>query len=404
MRIALIFFCIVCFLSCEPSNDQQGTSSISDSTIKVTVKEYDFKTQRIDELLAQQKDSIIDLIDRFTPKEVYFEIVRRQMKTSTDTLPPDITLNYTTEEIVSIRRKVLPLLSLSNVQLLSLYNEVNEGHKVIYGADDRLPVIYDTNNIQNVSDTANPFMVDARSVVAIIPKTNMSLTSSHDYVLHPEGTLRTVFRLCETERFLDDPVVANCSGYAATTDKIVTAGHCINKSSMKGFYFVFDFMIDRNGRYATRIAASKVFQATEFIGGLVNDREDFAVIRVDRPIDPMRVAAIDSTNLVNEDDRFHVIGCPCGTPMKLASNANTRSFSNPEYFTITSDTYGGNSGSPVFNSESHKVCGILVRGEKDFRSFPLNDAVCNVSVVCPFDGCRGEDVSRNRQYLSLLSK
>ena len=40
--------------------------------------------------------------------------------------------------------------------------------------------------------------------------------------------------------------------------------------------------------------------------------------------------------------------------------------SNLYYFTANLDTYRGNSGSPVFNAITHKVEGVLVRGEQDF--------------------------------------
>ncbi|WP_420540401.1 S46 family peptidase (plasmid) [Paenibacillus polymyxa] len=38
------------------------------------------------------------------------------------------------------------------------------------------------------------------------------------------------------------------------------------------------------------------------------------------------------------------------------------------FFVANLDTYGGNSGSPVFNSDTHEVEGILVRGEDCTRT------------------------------------
>ena len=54
------------------------------------------------------------------------------------------------------------------------------------------------------------------------------------------------------------------------------------------------------------------------------------------------------------------------------------------------DTYGGNSGSAVFNAKTGLVEGILVRGEQDY----VQKGDCRVSNVCPADGCRGEDVTK----------
>ena len=68
----------------------------------------------------------------------------------------------------------------------------------------------------------------------------------------------------------------------------------------------------------------------------------------------------------------------------------------PSYFVSNLDTYGGNSGSAVFNSATNEVVGILVRGDADF--FSQNG--CAVSNRCFASGCRGEDVTR----VDLLSK
>jgi hypothetical protein len=57
----------------------------------------------------------------------------------------------------------------------------------------------------------------------------------------------------------------------------------------------------------------------------------------------------------------HVIGHPAGLPVKVASGKVTRN-SDLEVFETSYDALGGNSGSPVFNSVTHEVEGIHVRG------------------------------------------
>ena len=56
------------------------------------------------------------------------------------------------------------------------------------------------------------------------------------------------------------------------------------------------------------------------------------------------------------------------------------------------------SGSPVFNSDTHEVEGILVRGETDF----VTQGSCRVSLVCPSSGCRGEDCTRTTEFVGSL--
>jgi hypothetical protein len=73
------------------------------------------------------------------------------------------------------------------------------------------------------------------------------------------------------------------------------------------------------------------------------------------------------------------MGLPSGLPLKLAGGASV-SNNQPAAFVVANlDTYGDNSGSPVFNAATQEVEGILVRGENDFGQ----QGNCSVSLVCP---------------------
>jgi hypothetical protein len=83
----------------------------------------------------------------------------------------------------------------------------------------------------------------------------------------------------------------------------------------------------------------------------------------------------------------------------VAGGASVRRHDNG-FFIANLDTYGGNSGSAVFNEKTGEVEGILVRGETDF----IYKGSCRVSNVCTDTGCRGEDVTRMSELLSLLPR
>ena len=68
------------------------------------------------------------------------------------------------------------------------------------------------------------------------------------------------------------------------------------------------------------------------------------------------------------------------------------------FFVANLDTYGGNSGSPVFEEDSDIVEGILVRGDTDF----VSNGTCIVSNVCPTTGCGGEDVTRAAEFKDFV--
>ena len=63
----------------------------------------------------------------------------------------------------------------------------------------------------------------------------------------------------------------------------------------------------------------------------------------------------------------YVIGHPCGLPLKYVPDAEVRENAAASFFVANLDTYGGNSGSPVFNAQNNKVEGILVRRGDGFR-------------------------------------
>ena len=82
----------------------------------------------------------------------------------------------------------------------------------------------------------------------------------------------------------------------------------------------------------------------------------------------------------------------------MPPGANVRDNSPDSFFVANLDTYGGNSGSPVFNQDDDVVEGILVRGETDF----VFNGTCVVSNVCPTTGCRGEDVTRTSEFENFI--
>ncbi len=95
-----------------------------------------------------------------------------------------------------------------------------------------------------------------------------------------------------------------------------------------------------------------------------------------------------------------VLGHPSGLPTKFADGANVRDNSLAPSFLANLDTYGGNSGSPVFNAQTREVEGILARGEADF----VIRKKCRASLVCPRSSneCAGEVVVRTAEFRPLL--
>jgi hypothetical protein len=79
--------------------------------------------------------------------------------------------------------------------------------------------------------------------------------------------------------------------------------------------------------------------------------------------------------------------------LKSAPGAEVRDTANQSFFKADLDTFGGNSGSGVFDQGTKKLIGVLVRGDTDYEKDPSGK--CTIAHVCPrYSDCRGEDVTR----------
>jgi hypothetical protein len=179
------------------------------------------------------------------------------------------------------------------------------------------------------------------------------------------------------ERYYDQPNPAFCSGFKVGPDLIATAGHCIaSPAACEATRFVFGFYkAAAASAPQKRIAAGNIYKCVQIVGGedgQGSDKSDWRVVRTDREIQAPQVnLRTSNSDHIKVGDPITVIGYPMGLPAKVAGNASVRSLSN-SFFVANLDTYGGNSGSAVFNTgrlnQGELLAeGILVRGEADFE-------------------------------------
>lgn len=271
----------------------------------------------------------------------------------------------------------------------SIVAVLRNSQKLIYGIDDRTEVF---------QLPAGPDRDDADSVVALFRAAGVANNGDGT------STLRTVNfgtqnNLCPGEHFGDQPTGAFCSGFLVAPDLIATAGHCVNADNVTDVRFVFGFRMRDAGNAQTVIGNGEIYRGVAVVGHqLVGNGPDWALVRLDRPVANHRIARIRRAGRIGDQQAVHVIGHPAGLPTKFAGGAAVRDNAPAAHFVANLDSYGGNSGSPVFNSDTHEVEGILVRGETDF----VRRGACQVSLVCPTTGCRGEDCTRATELASLV--
>jgi len=201
---------------------------------------------------------------------------------------------------------------------------------------------------------------------------------------------------------VSQPTGCFCSGFLVAPDVVATAGHCVKgPADLANTRFVFGFhMVDANNA-RTSFSADDVYAGSRLIGRqLAGDGTDWSLVRLDRPVVRRKPVKIRTRGKIGSKQALFVIGHPCGLPQKYAPGAQVRDNTPAPYFVANLDTYGGNSGSPVFNAGNATVEGILVRGENDF----VTNGSCYVSLVCPSTGCRGEDVTRSTVWAGKVLK
>lgn len=274
-----------------------------------------------------------------------------------------------------------------------------------YATTPAIDVIYgEDNRVETVDSKSALHKRLAASTAAHILRSDIRISGGKatfkDQVLNDFIIQRYGQDLCDGERFKDQVIASNCSGFLVAPDIIVSAGHCFTGDECQTYDWVFNFKTARSSDKTVTVNEGDVYRCKEVIAveaPQIGSSKDFAVIRLDRPVKgiaPLKVAPRSpsvGTPLV-------MIGHPSGLPQKIADGASVKQIISTG-FKANVDAFGGNSGSAVFNDRTGEVVGILVNGADDY-SLDSEKGCMRVAKLSQADGQEG--VSGVEQFLPFL--
>ncbi len=262
----------------------------------------------------------------------------------------------------------------------------------IYGRDDRL----DEYQIQDPR-----LLAAGDATVVLVERTSLG-EGRKGYLLAEAPSLSEyVEGLCPDEPFRDQPTAGLCSGFLVAPDLIVTAGHCQGcGDEITEMAVVFGYAMQDAETVTMEFDIEDVYFCKEIVASQTGT-PDWSLIRLDRSVTGHAPVRIRRTDFVPERQPLLVVGHPVGLPRKYDSGGIVRDNWMLSYFDANLDTFGGNSGSAVFNLETLAVEGILVAGNDDFVADWDNG--CVRSNVCPDSGCPlWERVVRTTAFSNLV--
>lgn len=273
------------------------------------------------------------------------------------------------------------------------WSPVDAGPKVVYGTDDRIDV-FEEGDAQRRAWAA--------STCALIDESQLSANGDGTYALETFPYTVDGRPPCDGEPFANQPTAAYCTGFVVGVDLVATAGHCVDSAFLDNTRLLFGFEMADAAMPVLTFDESQIYVPIQVVGSALSNNEDWAVLRVDRPIvaPGSQILDIRRAGTIAVGTNVGLIGHPWGLPTKIAFGENSvvRNSSPSGYFVTNLDTFGGNSGSPVFNADTGLVEGILVRGEVDWAV----TFTCFRANMFSNTGGRGEEVSKSTTFADVV--
>ncbi|MDD5210690.1 MAG: serine protease [Elusimicrobiales bacterium] len=275
--------------------------------------------------------------------------------------------------------------------------------------------IYGEDNRRDYWDLSEEHRELADSVVSIWHDSMVGESADKTfYTLDTRASSEAPSVYCPGLKFENQKAGAKCSGSFLGEDLVMTAGHCVLNFPGYGcenMKIVFGFHLQKDGTSPEKIAASDIYSCREVVARYVDTEVDeqnlkggdYAIIRLDRVVKGKKPLEVNPEGEAKAGTPVFVMGYPFGLPLKMADGASIRNTDQKDsYYMADLDTFGGNSGSPVFNSATKRIEGILVKGDEDLDY--LESGHCFTNHINPQNGGRGEDITKISLVRGIIAK
>jgi len=309
-----------------------------------------------------------------------------------------------------MRRQCFTVL-LANVLLGIMSNAIAQ-QKTIHGVDDRLETYQVNAATQRAADAVVAFF--HRRALRYQPDTQRYLLVDKNRLIDQ--------RWCHQERFAQQPAVAFCTGVLIGDRLVATAAHCVtdngveNSSLLEEYAVVFGYQMSHANQAPQQFPENNVY-FTEGIDQLYSDperRHDAAVVRLHRPVVDHQPIQLALRVQMPINTPLTLIGYPLGLPQKVAAGGLIVEREAAGAYVTNVDAFHGNSGSPVFVTDSLTtdypvVVGLLSEGSRDYTIKTTAAGQCRASHHCQsIDpdslSCKGEILTPIDQVSSYVNK
>jgi len=183
--------------------------------------------------------------------------------------------------------------------------------------------------------------------------------------------------LCTDVNFYEQDIAPFCTAFVISHDLIITAGHCLKDVNIDSIAFVFDLKLNSPNEKISEIDIDRIYYPKNIIEIKYDtiNKIDYAIVELENSVPEERILTYSLEADYEIGLKNYIIGHPSGLPLKYAPDGFVTKKPWKNYFQTNLNAFSGNSGSPIFDANTHQVIGVFIAGENKFNYYSNQDCV-----------------------------